>query len=63
MSRVKKELIEVRIWKTRKYPYRCTRIKFEMIDDGMQYDAVKTLMSYLNVGRYSFVKQKEGEKT
>ena len=51
----KKELIEVRLHKTGKYPRRCTRIQFEMIADGSQYDAVKLLMSGLGLGRYSFV--------
>ena len=54
----KKEWVEVRV-KPRKYPFRATRIRFEMIADGSQYDAVKMLMAYLDMGRYSFVKQKE----
>jgi hypothetical protein len=52
----KKEWVEVRVWRTGKYPRRCTRIRFEMIADGSQCDAVKTLMSYLDIGQYSFVK-------
>ena len=59
MPKQKKEWVEVKIWKTRKYPYRCTQIKFEMIDDGSQVDAVQTLMSYLNVGRYSFISKEK----
>ena len=51
----KREYVEVKIWRTGKYPYKCTRIGFQMIDDGSQYDAVKMLMAYMGAGRYSFI--------
>lgn len=51
-----KEWVEVRLWRTGKYPRRCTRIRFEMLKDGSQFDAVKMFMAYLDIGRYSFVK-------
>lgn len=55
MAHRKKEIIKVLIYKTRKFPRRCRRISFEVIDDGSQYDVVTTLMSYMNLGRYSII--------
>ena len=59
--RKKKEWVEVKIHKTGKYPKRCTRIKFEMIADGSQWDAVEMLMAYLDLGRYSFINTEKGD--
>ena len=42
------EIIKVLV-RPSKYPYTIQSISFEMIDDGSQVDAVKTLMSHMGV--------------
>jgi hypothetical protein len=54
-KRSNKTWVEVKIHRLKKYPFRCSRIKFEMVADGSEYDAVEMLMAYLDAGRYSFV--------
>ena len=59
MPKLKKKWVEVKIHKLKKYPFRCSRIRFEMVEDGSEYDAVEMLMAYLDPGRYSFVEEME----
>jgi hypothetical protein len=57
-KRSNKTWVEVKIHRLKKYPFRCSRIKFEMVADRSEYDAVEMLMAYLDAGRWSFVEHR-----
>jgi len=59
VPKLKKKWVEVKIRKLKKYPFRCSRIRFEMVADRSEYDAIEMLMAYLDAGRYSFVEEVE----